>query len=52
MEEDPRIYHQPSMIGNGHESNGICNCENGHAEEYSFRDIGISPDRAALVGHP
>jgi len=52
MEEDPRIYHQPGMIGDGHENNANCNCENSHVEGHSFRDIGTSPDRAALVGHP
>lgn len=52
MDEDPRIYRQPGMSGNGHECNDICNGNNSHADEGSFRDIGISPDRAALVGHP
>ena len=51
-EEDPRIYQQPGISGNGHEYNDICNGNNGHADEGSFRDIGISPDHAALAGHP
>jgi hypothetical protein len=52
MEEDPRVFHQLGVIGSNGENDGVCNGNNSHGDENSFRDIGTSPDRAALVGHP
>jgi hypothetical protein len=52
MEEDPRIYQQPGMSGNGNGCYDICKGDNDRAEKGSFRDIGTGPDLVARVGHP